>query len=43
MKLVKVDGQLIIILVGIPLIVFLVKSLREKRIEALLNTSIDKL
>lgn len=43
MKLLKVNGHLIIIYIGIPLIVFLVKSLREKRIEILMKTNIDKL
>lgn len=43
MKLLNVDGHLIIILVGIPLITLLVKNLREKRIETLMKTNIDKL
>jgi hypothetical protein len=43
MKLLKVNGHLIIIFVGIPLIGFLVKNLREKRIETLMKTNIDKL
>jgi hypothetical protein len=33
MKLVKVDGHIIIIFAGIPLISLLVKNLRETRIE----------
>lgn len=43
MKLLKVDGHLIIIFVGIPIITLLVKNLREKRIESLMKTNIDKL
>ena len=43
MKLIKVNGQIIIIFIGIPFIVFLVKNLREQRIEALLKTNVDKL
>jgi hypothetical protein len=43
MKLVDVKGHLVIILVGIPLITALVKFLREKRIDALMITNIDKL
>lgn len=42
MKLLDVDGHIIIIFVGIPLITILIKNLREQRIEILLNTSIDK-
>lgn len=43
MKLLKVEGHVIIIFIGIPFIVLLVKNLREKRIENLLKTNIDKL
>lgn len=43
MKLLHVNGHIIIILVGIPLISFLVKNLREKRIENLMKINIDKL
>jgi len=43
MKLFEVEGQIIILVLGIPLIVLLVKSLREKRIESLMKTNIDKL
>ena len=43
MKLLDVDGHMIIIFVGIPLINLLVKNLREKRIENLMKTNIDKL
>jgi hypothetical protein len=37
MKLVKVDGHIIIIFAGIPLIAVLVKNLRETRIEQLIK------
>jgi hypothetical protein len=43
MMLLDVDGQIIIIFVGIPLIALLVKNLREQRIETLVKTNIDKL
>lgn len=43
MKLLEVNGHIIIIFVGIPLISFLVRNLREKRIENLMKTNIDKL
>ena len=43
MKLLNVDGHIIIIFVGIPLITLLVRNLREKRIETLMKTNIDKL
>ena len=43
MKLLDVNGHIVIIFVGIPLISFLVKNLREKRIENLMKTNIDKL
>lgn len=43
MKLVDVNGHIIIIGVGIPLIVYLVQNLREQRIENLMKTNIDKL
>jgi hypothetical protein len=33
MQLIKVDGHIVIIFAGIPLIVFLVRNLRETRIE----------
>lgn len=43
MKLLTVNGHIIIIMVGIPLISLLVKYLREKRIENLMKTNIEKL
>ena len=43
MKILEVNGHLVIIFVGVPLISLLVKSLREKRIESLIKTNIDKL
>jgi hypothetical protein len=43
MKLLEVNGHIIIIFVGIPLITLLVWNLREKRIENLMKTNIDKL
>jgi hypothetical protein len=43
MELLLVNGHLIIIFVGIPLISLLVKNLREKRIETLMKTNIDKM
>ena len=43
MKFLNVNGHIVIIIVGIPLIAYLVKSLREYRIEILMKTSIDRL
>jgi len=43
MKFLDVNGHIVIILVGFPIIVFLVRSLREYRIEVLMKTNIDKL
>lgn len=43
MKLLKVNGHIILIFVGIPLLSLLVKYLREKRIENLMKTNIEKL
>jgi hypothetical protein len=43
MKLLDLNGHLVVIFVGVPLISFLVKNLREKRIENLMKTNIDKL
>jgi len=43
MKLLTVKGHIIIILIGIPLISYLAKFLREKRLEALMITNVDKL
>ena len=43
MKLLVVNGHLTIIFIGIPFITFLVINLREKRIEGLMMTNIDKL
>lgn len=43
MKLLTVNGHLVIIYVGIPFIIYLVKGLREKRIEELMITNMDKL
>ncbi len=37
MQLIKVDGHIVIIFAGIPLIVFLVRNLRETRIEQLVK------
>jgi hypothetical protein len=43
MKLIPtVSGHIIVIFAGIPLLCFLVRSLREKRIESLIKTNIDK-
>lgn len=43
MKFLEVNGHIVIIIVGIPMIAFLVRSLRENRIESLMKTSIEKL
>jgi hypothetical protein len=43
MKFLGVSGHIIIIIVGIPLIWFLVKSLRDYRIEILVKTGVEKL
>ena len=43
MKLLTVKGHIIIILIGIPLISYLAKFLRERRLEALMITNVDKL
>jgi hypothetical protein len=43
MQLIKVDGHIVIIFAGIPLIVFLVRNLRETRIEQLVKQNVDKL
>lgn len=43
MKLLNVNGHMIIIFIGIPFISLLVKNLREKRIENLMKTNMDKL
>jgi hypothetical protein len=43
MKLFYVDGHIIVISLGIPIIVFLVKSLRAMRIDTLVHSTIDKL
>ena len=43
MKLLNVNGQIIIILIGIPIISYIVKNLREYRIENLQNVKIDKI
>jgi hypothetical protein len=42
MKLLAVDGHIVVIFAGVPLICLLVKSLRDKRIESLVKTNIDK-
>jgi hypothetical protein len=42
MMLLNVNGHIIIIFAGIPLIVLLVKNLRETRIELLIKTNIDR-
>ena len=42
MKLLDVNGHIVIIFAGMPLVSLLVKSLREKRIESLVKTNIDK-
>ena len=43
MKFLGVRGHIVIIIVGIPLLWYLVKSLREYRIETLIKTSVEKL
>ncbi len=43
MKLLTVNGHLVVIFVGIPFITIIVKNLREKRIEVLMITNVDKL
>ena len=43
MKFLDVSGHIIIIIVGIPMIAILVRSLRENRIESLMKTNIEKL
>jgi hypothetical protein len=43
MKFLGVSGHIVIIIVGIPLLWYLVKSLREYRIEMLIKTGVDKL
>lgn len=43
MKFLQVNGHIVIIIVGIPMIAFLVRSLRENRIESLMKTNIEKL
>jgi hypothetical protein len=43
MKFLGVSGHIVIIIVGIPLIVYLVKFLREYRIEMLIKTNMEKL
>ena len=43
MKLLVVNGHLVIIFIGIPFITLLVINLRDKRIEGLMMTNIDKL
>ena len=42
MKLLDVNGHIVIIFAGMPLVSLLVRSLREKRIEQLVKTNIDK-
>jgi hypothetical protein len=42
MKLLNVNGHIVIIFAGIPLIAYLVPNLREKRIEMLVKQTIDK-
>lgn len=41
MQLASVNGHIVIIIMGIPLIVFLVKNLKERRLENLVNSTID--
>jgi hypothetical protein len=43
MKFLGISGHIVIIIVGIPLLWYLVKSLREYRIETLIKTGVDKL
>jgi hypothetical protein len=43
MMLLDVNGHLTIIFIGEPIIGFLAYNLREKRIESLMKTNIDKL
>ena len=42
MKFLKVNGHLVIILVGIPMIALLIKFLRDYRIEVLMKAGIEK-
>ena len=41
--LVEVNGHIVIIFVGVPIITILVINLRDKRIESLMKTNIEKL
>ncbi len=43
MKFLGVSGHIVIIILGIPLLWYLVKSLREYRIETLIKTGVEKL
>lgn len=43
MKVIEISGHLVTIFFCIPLIVYLVRALREKRIDYLLNCNIDKI
>ena len=43
MKLLNVNGHIVIIFLGIPLIALVVKGLRERRVDNLMKTNIDKL
>jgi hypothetical protein len=43
MKLVTVNGHIIIIFIGMPFVVYLVINLRQKRIENLMKMNVDKL
>ena len=43
MMLVEVNGHIVIIFVGVPIITILVINLRDKRIESLMKTNIEKL
>lgn len=42
-KLVVVNGHIIILLMGVPLIIYLVYQLRQRRIDLLLDQSIEKI
>ena len=43
MKLLTVNGQIIVIFLGMPLLINVVRNLREKRIDSLMKTNIEKL
>lgn len=43
MKFYILDGHIIVIVLGIPLVVYLVRSLREKRIQTLMESTTEKI